>query len=319
MKKVKGIRMIRLKINSAFIVLILFFSFYVIAYSDNSIKKIILPNFLIQKQLAYEIVGLEYLDLSLDNGELKGINDSGYLSRVRLLYSSGFPLAILNQKENQIYMGYRYQSDKFKQFYPYPNSNDLFHSIGINSFWEVKIAEKFYLFTFYQISSNSNKTFNNLKNELGHIFYEKINYKISNNMNAGLGIIYTKYLGISQFLPSIAFAFSSENYLINIDIPIRVEFEYLKDDFRFFTNLSFNSNSYLVSERDKIINFNGISSNLGVKYKFWNILYLYFGLNYNFNEKYTLGTKDNMIDIGEISNNFGLNLGIKMHLIKNHE
>lgn len=279
------------------------------------------PNFLVHNQLSPEILKLEYAG-TLVNGTFKNTigQEVNRFSR-NTLTVSGYPLTLVNKRQQQLFVGFGYIRDQYTSVETQtlrPVFQTAFQSIYLDVFFNTRIQNKFYWFLYIQGGVNGDYPFLNLSNSSNGIVLNKINYKANRNMNVGLGIAYLTNLGKPMILPSVAFVYSQPHYLINIDLPVKVEMEgiFAHGKWRPVAGLSLQASAYYSNDLAQYFSSQGLVGYTGMRYRVFDLLYLYAGFQTTFNDVFQTASGTERIEIGNFTGQSRFTVSINVQVAR---
>lgn len=271
--------------------------------SDKTRVEVNAPNFLVHQQLSPELIKVEYA-AGLSSSVLK--NSGGQeLShfKTNTLTVSGYPLTLINKRQQQLYVGFGYVQEKYTSHDTDETLsflNNTFHSVNINIFLNTRIKGNFYWSSYLQAGVQGSNPLREAGKSHSEIFLNKVNYKASRNMNIGIGVAYASNLGKPLIIPSVGFAYSQPHYLINIDFPVKAEIEGIlaQGKWRPVVGVSFPSNAYYVKSIDQYFSASGLTGYVGTSYRILDFLYLHATWQTSLGETLKLGSRGEREKIG---------------------
>jgi len=147
---------------------------------------------------------------------------------------------------------------------------------------------------------------------------QKINWKINEHTNAGLGVVYISNLGSTLILPTIAFVHSTNHFIFNLDFPIKAEVEgmFYHRQIRPYAGVSFPAATWYNESMDINVNYAGKDAYVGLKYMLVSFVSIYGSVQSSLGDTYKLGSRDNMHESGTFANDLRFTLGISLQFAK---
>lgn len=137
-------------------------------------------------------------------------------------------------------------------------------------------------------------------------------------MNVGLGVVYASNLGDAVILPAVTFAYSTDKFVLNIDFPVKAEVEALvaNGKWRPVVGVTFPAASYYLQNADVYVQTQATVGYAGVRYRVFDLLYLYAAYQATLNNTYKAGARDNRTEIGNLSNEGRFVIGLNIQVAK---
>ena len=261
------------------------------------------PNFLVHNQLSPEIIKLEYA-AGLSKGSFK-TPDGQVVNRFQQnsFTFTGYPVTLINKRQQQLYLGFGYVQDWNTSF---DNGNETTtlegkrEAVYLNIFFNTRIKNRFYWFSYLQGGLNGTEPFQDTDKTFNLIALNKINYKVRRNMNIGVGVTYVSNLGKPILLPAIAFVYSQRHYLVNLDFPVKAEVEGIlaQGKWRPVIGVSFPAGTHYLKNSDQYLSTTGMLGYVGMRYRVFDLLYLYAAYQTGLGETYSSGTRSERPEFG---------------------
>jgi hypothetical protein len=263
---------------------------------ETNFKEVNPPNFLVHNQLSPEIIKLEYA-AGLTKGSFKN-KEGQVVNRFHenSFTFSGYPVTLLNKRQQQLYLGFGYVRDwntAFDNNHETTTLESKREAVYLNIFFNTRIKKRFYWFSYLQGGLNGTDPYKDTDRTFNLIALNKINYKVKRNMNIGVGVTYVSNLGNPILLPAIAFVYSQGHYLVNIDFPVKAEVEGILayGKWRPVVGVSFPAGTHYIRNSDQYLSTTGMLGYVGMRYRVFDLLYLYAAYQTGLGETYSSGTR----------------------------
>lgn len=189
---------------------------------------------------------------------------------------------------------------------------NLYNGTFANLFATGSLGNKCFWITYQSVGLFSDKMFNDASNNLKYMQFTKFGYKWSDRFATSLGVLYLSNFGKSVILPLLNISYSTEKFVINADLPTKIEVEYLANEkLRFLAVGEFNSGSYYDTDVVNSVKFEKNKISVGVKYNVLKFTWLYVGANKMLDNKYLWQKTETTI--GTLKNDYRISMGIHIH------
>lgn len=259
----------------------------IFAMIDTSIAEFQIhrPKYLVDGQLIPYAIKLQ-TDFPVTNSIL--VTPSGKIDfNQKEIFFDSFILPIVSSKTNLILFGIGYMGD-------WITTND---EVGIDNFYNGTFANVFatgslgddwFWLTYQSVGLFSNKMFDKIEDNLKYYQFSKIGYKWSENFATSIGFMYASNFGEPKILELVTISYSTSTLVINAELPVKVELEYIfNEDLRLWSDVGFSTSAYF--DKDKSIPFSLTENKFKIvlKYKLLDYTWIYAGVGTRLDDKLT--------------------------------
>jgi len=288
---------------------------------EKPFKELNTPNFLVNNQLSPEIFKVEYA-AGLSKGTFEdedGVKQNKFQQNTFTVM--GYPVGIIQRRHQQLYLGFGYSQDRFTSFESETGKSifeETREAVNLNLFLNTRIKNRLYWFSYLQGGVNGTEAFKDVDNTFNVIALNKVNFKVKRNLNVGLGVGYISNLGDPIIIPAVGVTYSTDKYVLNIDFPVKAEIEGLlaHGKWRPVAGVSFPASSYYLRSANTYVSTQSTQAYVGMRYRVFDLLYLYAAYQTNLGNTYKMGTRDDRDDIGQLNSGSRIVVSLNMQVSK---
>jgi len=286
--------------------LILSMVFYHIAMGQIEINR---PRYLVEKQLIPYVITAD-VNIPLSEAYLEG-SGKQELKQSHLFIDS-YLIPVISSKKNLVIIGGGYMGNRFVSDSTIIGA-DKYNGAYTSIFATGSIREKLFWVSYQSFGTFSDEIFQDMNVNMKYFQFTKFGYKWNENLATSAGFMYMSNFGKPLILPLLSISYSKNNFIINADLPLKIDAEYLvKDRTRFYVNTSFNSWMFYSKSLETGFNLENNKVLVGIKYNAFKYTWLHIGVMKMINNNHNL--QNDSLSLGALKNDYRLSMGISIHI-----
>jgi hypothetical protein len=285
-------------------------------------KTVFMPGVLVENELTPELYTVGY-QTTLVDGIYKSELTNKPEVKVRqsnITIAPAYALTFINKMDHQLYFGGGFSRTTYSEESgatintPLESNN----SIYLQTYLSTKIANKWYISSFAQLSDNETKSFKDFSNGFNQFVLGKINFHPNQHWNIGAGAFYNSNNGSPQVLPTISIHYGSKKHVVSVDFPRYIQYEYLikEGKIRPVIGMWFSAFNYLDNVNTFTVSAFGQRAIIGVRYRVLDFLYFYLEGSRMLNQQIQSGSIGDIKKVGSYGSDLQIKASLSVQLSK---
>jgi hypothetical protein len=284
-------------------------------------KTVYMPGVLVENELTPELYTVSY-QTTLADGTYKsefGAKPEVKVKQSTLTIAPAYAFTLINKLDHQLYFGGGFSRTTYSEDSGAINTPlETNNSIYLQAYLSTKIAAKWYISSFAQLSDNETESFKDFSNGFNQFVLGKINYHPNQHWNIGAGAFYNSNNGSDQVLPTISLHYGSKKHVVSVDFPRYIQYEYLINEgkIRPVIGMWFSSFNYLDNANTSTVSAFGQRAIIGVRYRVLDFLYFYLEGSRMLNQEIQTGAIGDIDKVGSYGSDFQIKASLGVQLSK---
>jgi hypothetical protein len=285
-------------------------------------KTVYMPGVLVENELTPDLYTLSY-QTTLVDGTYKsefGAKPEVKVKQSTLTIAPAYAFTLINKLDHQLYFGGGFTRTTYTEESeatintPLETNNSIF----LQAYLSTKIANKWYISSFAQLSDNETESFKDFSNGFNQFVLGKMNFHPNQHWNIGAGAFYNSNNGSAQVLPTISIHYGSKKHVVSVDFPRYIQYEYLMKEgkIRPVIGMWFSSFNYIDNANPTTVSAFGQRAIIGVRYRVLDFLYFYLEGSRMLNQEIQSGPIGDIKKVGTYGSDFQIKASLSVQLSK---